>query len=442
LLKSDFNIFSEGNNMAHATDTMQEDPRVSSAAVENEDAQLREPAPLRSPLVVPKRKPVPRWALAVLALMAAVTLLSWWLYARRFESTDDAQIDGHLNAISARITGTVVRINPSVENNQYVEAGTLLVELDPNDYQAALEHAKGELADREATARSASVNVPITDTSAFSQLRLAEAARDEAVATVDAEQAALVAAEHNVQRDEALHARAERDRVRYQVLVEKQEISRSDYDARDTEANATAQALESDRAAVTSAQQKIAQARSLVAERQAQIEAARTAPQQVADARAKSQSSLGQADRARADVHTAELNLGYTKIYAPVSGVIGRKTVEVGQRIQPGQSLLAIVPLDDIWVTADFKETQLRLIRPGQSVSIHVDAFGRDYKGTVENLPAAAGTVFSLLPPENASGNFVKVVQRLPVRIRIDPDQDPQHALRPGMSVEPAVKVR
>ena len=146
--------------------------------------------------------------------------------------------------------------------------------------------------------------------------------------------------------------------------------------------------------------------------------------------------------QAKADVRTAELNLGYTKIYAPVSGVIGRKTVELGQRIQPGQSLLALVPLDDIWVTADFKETQLKYMRAGQPVTVHVDTFGRDYEGTVENLPGAAGTLFSLLPPENASGNFVKVVQRLPVRVRLKPDQDPQHQLRPGMSVEPTVRVR
>jgi membrane fusion protein, multidrug efflux system len=180
----------------------------------------------------------------------------------------------------------------------------------------------------------------------------------------------------------------------------------------------SAQALESDRAAVASIQQKIAQGRSLIAERQAQVQEARTAPQQLVDAQAKWQSSVGEVERAKADVRTAELNLGYTKIYAPVSGVIGRKTVELGQRIQPGQSLLAIVPLDDIWVTADFKETQLKYMRPGQSVSIHVDTFGRDYRGTVENLPGAAGTLFSLLPPDNASGNFVKGVQRLPVRIR------------------------
>jgi len=375
-------------------------------------------------------------------MVVVLVLLSWWLYAQRFESTDDAQIDGHLNAISARITGTVLYINPKVEDNQYIEAGTLLIELDPNDYAAELDHARADLVTREAVARSAGINVPITDTSAFSRLHLAEAAREEAAASIAAEEANLVAAQHRVQQDEAVYSRAERDRVRYQALVEKHEISRSEYDARETESVAAAQTLESERATVEAIQQKIVQAHSLVSQRQAQLQEARTAPQQVVDAQAKSQSSVGDVERARADVRTAELNLGYTKIYAPVSGVIGRKTVELGQRIQPGQSLLAIVPLDDIWVTADFKETQLKYMRPGQSVSIHVDTFGRDYRGTVENLPGAAGTLFSLLPPENASGNFVKVVQRLPVRIRFNPNQDPRHALRPGMSVEPRVRVR
>ena len=424
--------------MTQAIDTLEENPQISSKVTEQRSGQPQEPRPR---FVSPPRR-LPRWAWFALSTIAVVVLLSWWLYARHFESTDDAQIDGHLNAISARISGTVLYINPKVENNQYVEAGTLLIELDPNDYQAALDRAKADLVTKEGAARSAGVNVPITDTSAFSRLRLAEAARDEAAASVEAEQANLGAAQHKVQQDEALYARAERDRVRYQALVEKREISRSDYDARETESLATAQALESDRAAVTSIRQKIAQARSLVAERGAQVQEARTAPQQVVDAQSKSQSSFGEVERVRADVRTAELNLGYTKIYAPVSGVIGRKTVELGQRIQPAQSLLAIVPVDDIWVTADFKETQLKYMRPGQSVSIHVDTFGRDYRGTVENLPGAAGTVFSLLPPENASGNFVKVVQRLPVRIRFNRDQDAQQLLRPGMSVEPTVKVR
>jgi len=423
--------------VTETTDTLEEDLQTSSTAA-NDPNQLRVP----QPRLISRPRRIPRWALFVLPAMAVLVLLSWWLYARRFESTDDAQIDGHLNAISARISGTVLYINPKAENNQYVEAGTLLLELDPNDYQAVLDHAKADLVTKEAEARSAGVNVPITDTSAFSRLRLAQAAQQTAAASVEAEQADLLAAQHKVQQDEALYSRAERDRVRYQALVEKREISRSEYDARQTESVATAQALESDRAAVASIEQKIAQARSLVAERRAQVQEARTAPQQVIDAQAKSRSSVGEVQRARADVRTAELNLGYTKIYAPVSGVIGRKTVELGQRIQPGQSLLAIVPLDDIWVTADFKETQLKYMRPGQPVSIHVDTFSRDYRGTLENLPGAAGTLFSLLPPENGSGNFVKVVQRLPVRIRFNPGEDPQHLLRPGMSVEPTVRVR
>ena len=381
-------------------------------------------------------------ALLALAAVAVVAGLGWWIYAQQFETTDDAQIDGHLDAISARISGTVIYINPKVENNQSVEAGTLLLELDPNDYQAELDHAKGELATREGEAHSAGVNVPITQTSAFSHLRVAEAARDEAIAALDAELANLNAAKHKVQEDEAISARAERDRVRYVALVEKQEISRSEYDARETDATASAQALETDRAAVIAAEKKIAAAQNLVVQREAQVRDAQTAPQQVIDSQAKSQSKNGEVELASADVRTAELNLAYTKIYAPVSGVIGRKTVELGHRIQPGQMLLAIVPVDDIWVTANFKETQLNHMRPGERVTIHVDTFHRDYEGTVENLPGAAGPVFSLFPPENATGNYVKVVQRFPVRIRFNKDQDPEHLLRPGMSVEPKVKVR
>ena len=377
-------------------------------------------------------------AIAVLAIAA----FAWWLYSRHFETTDDAQVDGHFNAISTRISGTVVYINPDIENDHYVKAGTLLLELDPRDYEAELEHARADLETKEAEADSAAVNVPITDTNAYSQLRLAEAARLEATSSVDAEQANLSAAQHKVEQDQAIAARAERDRIRYEALVEKREISRSDYDSRQTEAAATAQAVEADRAAVVAEQQKIAQLRSLVVQRQAQIDAAKTAPQQAVDARARSHSAIGERDQARADVHTAELNLSYTKIYAPVSGVVGRKTVELGHRVQPGQSLLMIVPIDDIWITANYKETQLKLMRPGQPVTVHVDTFGRDFKGTVEDLPGAAGPLFSLFPPENASGNYVKVVQRFPVRIRINPGEDPQRLLRPGMSVEPSVRVR
>jgi len=382
-----------------------------------------------------------RWVLLFAAATAVAAASLWWSHSQNHESTDDAQIEGHLDLVSSRITGTVVSINPKVENNRFVEAGTLMMELDPRDYAAELEHAKANFATRTAEAHSAQVGVPIVNASAFGQLHSAEASKAQALASVEAEQAKLAAAHHKLQQDEAIYARAERDRVRYQALVDKHEISRSDYDARETEATAAAQAVEADRAAIVSREQKIVEARSLVAQREAQIEAARIAPQQVTDARAKSESAGGHLEQARADLHTAQLNLSYTKVYAPVSGVIGRKTVELGHRVQPGQSLLVIVPLDDIWITANFKETQLKHMRPGQSVIIRVDTFGRDFKGTVESLPGAAGPFFSLFPPENATGNYVKVVQRFPVRIRLNKDQDSEHTLRPGMSVEPTVDV-
>jgi membrane fusion protein (multidrug efflux system) len=391
---------------------------------------------------IARKRLLKRLGITVLPSLLLVVALGWWLHARNFETTDDAQIDGHFDAISTRVSGTVIAINPQVENDRSVTAGMLLMELDPRDYEAELEHARASLETKDAAAHSAQVNVPITDITVYSQLRLAEAAHQEAVATVKAEEATFSAAQHKVQQDEARASRAERDRVRYQALVEKREISRSDYDARETEAIATGQTLESDRADVAAELQKISELQSQVVERQAQIDAAHAAPQKAVDARTVSQSAIGERDEARADLHTAELNLSYTKIYAPVSGVVGRKTVELGHRVQPGQTLLMVVPLDDIWVTANFKETQLKRMRPGQPVTISVDTFGRKYTGTVEDMAGAAGPLFSLFPPENASGNYVKVVQRFPVRIRIDKGQDPEHLLRPGMSVEPAVRVR
>ncbi|HEX9606750.1 MAG TPA: HlyD family secretion protein [Gemmatimonadaceae bacterium] len=389
---------------------------------------------------VPSRR-FSRWILILIAAIAVAGASLWWVRFQNYESTDDAQIEGHLDLVSSRISGTVLSINPKVENNRFVEAGTLLMELDPRDYAAELEHAKANLVTKVAEAHSAQVTVPIVDASAFGQLHSAEAAKAQALASVESERANLVAAQHKLQQDEAIYARAERDRVRYQALVEKREISRSDYDARETEAAAAAQAVEADRAAIVSREQKIAEARSLVVQREAQIEAAHIAPQQVTDARAKSESAGGHMEQARADLHSAQLNLSYTKIYAPVSGVIGRKTVELGHRVQPGQGLLVIVPLDDIWITANFKETQLKRMRPGQLVTIRVDTFGRNYQGKVESLPGAAGPLFSLFPPENSTGNYVKVVQRFPVRIRLDKHQDAEHLLRPGMSVESTVDV-
>ena len=385
---------------------------------------------------------ISRWLVifATLAIVAGATAL--WLHSRGFETTDDAQLDGHFDSVSSRISGTVVYVNPKVENNQFVEAGTLLVELDPRDYEAELDNAKADLDTRKAEAVSAQVNVPITDASALNRLRASEAAAQEASSTVSEAEANLAAAQHRLQQDQATSDRAERDRIRYLALVEKHEISRSEYDARQTEAVAAAQAVESDKAAIQSSQQKIAQAHSLVAQREAEVGAARTAPQQLADAKAKTQTANGRVEQAAAALRTAQLNLSYTKIYAPVSGIVGRKTVELGHRIQPGQALMIIVPLDDIWITTNFKETQMKRMKPGELVRVHVDTLDRDFNGHVESMPGAAGPLFSLFPPENATGNYVKVVQRFPVRIRLNPNEDPEHLLRPGMSVEPQVKVR
>jgi membrane fusion protein, multidrug efflux system len=383
-----------------------------------------------------------RWFVFAILLIGVAAAALWWRHSLQYESTDDAQVDGHIDLVSARVSGTVTYVNPRAENNQFVKAGTLLAELDRRDYEAALEQARANLNTRTADANSARITIPIVNASAYGQLHAAEAARSEALANVQSEEANLLAAQHKLQQDEAILTRTERDRTRYQALVEKHEISRSDFDARDTEATTAAQSVAADRALVLATEQRISQVQSLVKQREAQIEVAHAAPQQVTDAHARADSASGHLAEARADFHTAQLNLSYTRIYAPVSGVIGRKTIELGHRIQPGQSLLAIVPIDDLWITANFKETQLRHMRPGQPVSIRIDTFGRDYQGEVESLPGAAGPVFSLFPPENATGNYVKVVQRFPVRIRLKADQDPEHTLRPGMSVEPTVKVR
>jgi membrane fusion protein (multidrug efflux system) len=385
---------------------------------------------------------VKRLIAASVIVIVIVAGLVYWFQARRYETTDDAQVDGHFAQLSSRVNGTVTYVNPQVENDKYVRAGTLLLELDPRDYEVELERAKANLETKQAQARSALLQVPITGAAAYSQLHQAEAAQQQAIESVASAKAELAAARHRVEQDEAVASRTERDRVRYAALVEKREISRSYYDARATDAATSAQTLASDRAASIAAERKVDEMQSLVVQRQAQVMGAHTAPQQTMDAQALAESAQGALDQARADVHTAELNLSYTKIYAPVSGVVGHKTVELGHRVQPGQSLLTVVPTDDIWITANFKETQLRHMHPGQSVTVHVDTFGRDYQGTVEDMAGASGPLFSLFPPENASGNYVKIVQRFPIRIRINNDQDTQHLLRPGMSVEATTSVR
>jgi membrane fusion protein (multidrug efflux system) len=373
-----------------------------------------------------RQHPMAKWiaALLVLALIAGGVFV--WLYYSVRESTDDAQVDGHIDPVSARVSGTVVRV--LTDDNQLVKAGDLLVELDPKDYEVALQRARADLADAMANAAAAHVGVPLTSTTSSGQLAAATAGLEAAKKEIDAANA-------RVQEAQANYTKAATDLKRYSELIKKDEISQQQYDVAVTAESSARATLEAARAAVASAQGRAAQA-------QAQAESAQTVPQQVKVMREKAGAASAEVDRARAAVAMAELNLQYTRIVASVSGIVSKRNVEPGQVVQSGQPLFSIVNLDDIWVTANFKETQLKSMRPGQKVKIDVDAYGREYDGAVESMGGATGARFSLLPPENATGNYVKVVQRIPVRIRINKGQDPEHMLRPGMSVVPTVFVK
>jgi membrane fusion protein (multidrug efflux system) len=363
-----------------------------------------------------------------------------WRYLASYESTDDAQIDGHVNSISARVSGHVIRLN--IQDNQYVEAGTVLVEIDPTDFQVAVERAQADYNDAHATADAASVDVPITSVNTSSQLSSADADVANAQAGIKAARQQYEAAKANLQQAQANDVRAQNDLARYKQLVDKQEISQQQYDQALAAAKANAAAVEAARANADAVQSQVVQAESRLIQAQASQRSASTAPKQMAIIRSRAESAQAAAFRKKADLDQAQLNLNYTKIVAPVTGIVSDRTVEVGQNVQSGQELLKLIPLEDIWVTANFKETQLREMKPGQKADIYVDATGKTYKGHVDSISGASGARFSLLPPENATGNYVKVVQRIPVKIVFEPGETKAHTLRPGMSVEPKVWVR
>jgi membrane fusion protein (multidrug efflux system) len=396
-----------------------------------------------------------RWLLAAAVLIAIAGGVFYWLRTAGFESTDDAQIDGRIYAVSARVGGTVTTVH--VENNQYVEAGTVLVEIDPRDYQVALAQAQADLAEARANLAGSQTQVPIVSQTTSSQLSSAEALVEEeraAVRTAEQEvaaaQARLRAAEANVRQAQAAHQTAVRDLERYQSLIAKEEISQQQFDTAKSAADSldarveTVQAqLEEARQGVSVARSRLESQRARQAKAEADVRAAHTAPQQVAASRAHAESLSATVLREEADLQQAQLNVGYTTVKAPVSGIVSQRNAEVGETVQPGQPLMAVVPLDDIWVTANFKENQLENMRPGQPVEVSVDAYGgQTYQGHVDSIAAATGARFSLLPPENATGNYVKVVQRVPVKIVLEKGQDPNHVLRPGMSVVPSVDTR
>jgi membrane fusion protein (multidrug efflux system) len=363
-----------------------------------------------------------------------------WRYFNSYESTDDAQIDGHLNPVSARISGHVEKL--LVTDNQYVQAGQPLVQIDPSDYQVLVARAQADYDNAVAAARSAGVDIPITTESTGGELSSAEA-------EVETAQANLLAARHQVDvanaqlmQADANNVKAQNDLARYKQLVSKQEISQQQYDQAYAAAQAGAAGVDAARAGVAAAQQQVRAAQSRVLQAQANLRSARTAPQQVAVTRSRAQSAEALVEQKKAELDAAKLNLRYTSIIAPVNGVVTNRTVEAGQNVQAGQELMRIINLDDVWVTANFKETQLRHMRVNQPVTVHVDTTGKDYKGHLQSFAGASGAITSLLPPENATGNFVKVVQRIPVKITFDQGETKAHDLRPGMSVEPKVWLR
>jgi len=389
--------------------------------------------------------------LGALAALVAVGVYLW-VHSLNRVSTDDAQVDGHIDPVSAKISGNITDV--LVDDNQEVKKGQVLIRIDPRDYQAKVDQAQAALGVAESQARAAGVNVPLTrgttasgTSNAEAQLSGSQAQLEQA--RLDYQRAStndIAFARSNVNTAQATSDRAKADLERMKPLVDKAEISKIQYDsylaaarvadselqaARDKLA-AAGQDADTKKAAMLSAQARVAQMRAMVQEAQANLEQVNVRVADVGSAQAK-------IAQARADLDSAKLNLSYTTILAPIDGAVTRKSVEVGQIIQPGQGLFMLVPLQDVWVTANFKETQLANVRPGQKAEVKVDLTDKSYSGHVDSIAGATGTRMSLLPPENATGNYVKVVQRIPVKIVLDGLPSGPRVLRPGMNVEATI---
>ena len=387
----------------------------------------------------PKRRSYKRLILLASLIVLAIGGAFLWHYLSGFESTDDAQVDVHLYPVSARISGYIQKVN--VEDNQWVDEGATLVEIDPKDYEVALARAQAALDTSEAAAKSLNIDVPISSVSTSSQLKSTSSDIRNAQASIQAAEKQAAAAHARVLEAQAENVKSQDDVTRYRLLLAKEEVPKQVYDhayaAAATDAAAVA-AAEADEAA---AQQAVVEAHSRLTEAEAHYEDAQAGPQRVASTRAKALSATADVQQKGAAVEQAQLNLGYTKIFAPVAGEVTKKVV-VGLNVDPGEQLLTVVPLDQVWITANFKETQLKNMRVGQRAKIELDSNGRTYHGHVDSIAGGTGPIFSLLPPENATGNYVKIVQRVPVKIVLEPGENRDHQLRPGMNVEAKVYLR
>ncbi len=386
-----------------------------------------------------RERPRTRIFIIVAAIVVIVGGFLAWRYFSSYESTDDAEVDGHLMPVSARIGGYIAKVN--IDDNQLVNAGYEMVEIDPRDYQVAVDQAAAAAVDASATAESERIDVPVTGVSTNSQISSSEADVSNAQAGIAAAQQNLDAAQAQLLQAQANDVKAQNDLMRYKQLVDKQEISQQLYDQAVAAAAAGDAGVAAAKANAAAAAQQVTQAQSRLESARAAWRSSQTGPKQVASMEAKAQSATANAEAKQAALEQAKLNLTYTKILAPATGVV-TKNVEVGMNVQPGQQLASVVPLDDIWVTANFKETQLKYMKPGQRAEIKADTNGRTYKAHVDSIAGSSGARLSLLPPENATGNYVKVVQRVPVKIVLDPGENSDHSLRLGMSVEPKVFVK
>jgi membrane fusion protein (multidrug efflux system) len=399
-----------------------------------------EPSPLTDSVYTPPASRSPKrrrnMVILIVVLVVLVAGVFLWRYLSSYESTDDAQADVHLYPVSARISGYVVKVN--VDDNQWVQQGTVLVEIDPKDYEVAVAQAQANLASAEATAQSLNITVPITSVSTLSQLTSTSSDIENATAGIAAAEKQLTASHAQLEQAEANDVRAQDDLHRYKLLVDKREVAEQVYDQALATARASTAAVAGARANESAAQEYVQQARSRLVQAVANHTSAETGPQQVSSTRARVRAAIADVQQRRALLEQAVLNLQYTKVIAPVTGEVN-KTVVVGLNVQPGQQLLTVVPLDQVWVTANFKETQLKYMRVGQKAKIHVDSNGRVLRGQVDSIAGATGPLFSLLPPENATGNYVKIVQRIPVKIVLEPNENSDHQLRPGMNVVPDV---
>jgi membrane fusion protein, multidrug efflux system len=398
-------------------------------------------APVQETEITQPKKSRRGLIVVVLVVLVVVAVAVWW-HSTFSEDTDDAQVNGHLIQVSSRIAGQVIKVD--VEENQVVKAGDTIAELDPKDFDVAVENAEAALAVARANAAAANVNIPLTSINTGSTLRSSDADVSGAHAGVQQAQQQLAGATATVAQAQANLTKADADLARYKPLVEKDVISKQQWDAAVAADDGAKAALANAQAAEHAAGDGVRAARDRETQSQAQHKAAETGPQQVEVQNARAKAAQAQVEQAQAQLDQAELNLGYTKIVAAANGIITRKSVEIDQNVSAGQNLLTLVSLDDLWITANFKETQLRHMSAGQPVEIEVDATGKTYHGKITQIGGATGSVLSLFPPENATGNYVKVVQRIPVRIDFSDikNEDPDHLLRPGLSVEPKVRVK